>query len=694
MSWKAQLIGFVAVAFLANATVSGAGEPRPIPGTMKKLSFPDFKEFELENGMDVLVVEHHEQPVVSMYILFRVGDAHDPNGKEGLAGFTIDQLNKGTATRSALELAEWIESVGGRVGGSSSEDFSAISITVLSEYLDVAYAYLQEVVLNPVFPEEELDLLQKRVKTALELEKSQPAAVGQRYLRYATYGDHPYHKQATAATVEAITREDLKSFYNTNFVPNNVLVAVVGDVKWKNVKKSLNNHFGDWQPGTPSKITYGGAPENQGTSIALYHKTGAVQTEIFIGHLAPAATNPDWPAIIVGNRVLGGGSSARLFTNIRETKGWTYSVRSNFSREKDLGQFVVRTPVRTEVTDSVLVELMSELNRIVDEPVTQEELDDAKSYLVGNFPLAIETPGQIATQVATYKLWGLDQADLEGYRERIGAVTVADVQQAMQTYLHPDRAYIVLVGDAQVIAEKVGVVADVAMYDLDGEPFSLDLVEVEPVDYQYDTSKLVNRTTTYALTVQSMAIGEMNVTVEKTTDGGEEIIQVSSSVDGMIKLNENMTFRAADLSPLSYSAKIQMGPQTMGSEFSFTESAGTGRLQSMESPEPTEVSFDLVGGTILDGAIEYAITFLPMEAGKSYRFPIVDSQTGSVQNADVDIIEIIDVETKAGKFSVFKVKIKRADGEAYLYLDTMAPHLLVKQEVPSQGMQLELTSVE
>ena len=365
MSWKTRTIfGVTAVMVLLSfAVMVQAVEPRPEPEKIKKLSFPKFNEFDLENGMEGLVVEHHEQPVVSIYMIFKSGDAVDPAGKEALANFTIDQLNKGTETKSALELAKWIESVGGSVNSWSTGDYSAVSIGVLGEYLDVAYDYLQDIVLHPTFPQDELDLITKRIKTALELELSQPAAVGQRHFRNHVYGDHPYAKQPTVESVEAITRDDLVSFYKTNLVPNNVMIAVVGDVKWKDVRKSLKSRFGGWEPGTPQQVTYGGAPEANDTQIFLYHKTGAVQTEIFIGHLAPNALNPDWPAIVVGNRILGGGSSSRLFTNIRETKGWTYSIRTSFAREKDLGVFTARTPVRTEVTDSVLVELMSELER-------------------------------------------------------------------------------------------------------------------------------------------------------------------------------------------------------------------------------------------------------------------------------------------------------------------------------------------
>jgi hypothetical protein len=493
--------------------------------------------------------------------------------------------------------------------------------------------------------------------------------------------------------VTAITRDDVVNFYKTNFVPNNVLMSVVGDVKVKDVKKSLQKHLGAWQTGTPAQVVYSGAPEAGDTRIFLYHKTGAVQTEIFVGHLGPQPLDADWPAIGVGNRILGGGSSSRLFDNIREAKGWTYRINTSFDRRRDLGSFTARTPVRTAVTDSALVELMKEIKRIRVEPVTQQELDDAKSYLVGNFPLTIETPDQIANQIGRYKVLGLAKKDLEEYRGRIDAVTIADVQRVMEEYVHPDRAYIVLVGDANEIMKKVEPVAQVELFDIAGKPLSLELMTVQPAVYEYNTSKITQGKTTYALTAQSKAIGELKINVDKKKANGEDLIVVSTSIAGMFSMDENMEFRAKDLSPVSYKAKIQMGPRTMGSEFAFTATAGSGVVQGMESPEPKEVAFDLVGGTILDGTLMYALACLPMDVGKTYRFPVVDSQTGTLQNADAEILEKVQVETAAGKFSAFKVKIKRPDVEQFLYFDAAEPHRLVKQEIPSQALNLELTSV-
>lgn len=680
--FKGVFAGVGLVGLLVLSSPLDAKEKPPEPTKMKKLEFPEFKEFESKNGIDVLVVEHHEQPVVSIYFAFKVGDGVDPEGKEGVAGFTADQLNKGTNDKDALELASWIESVGGSVSASSQEDISVISVTLLSDYVDTAWDYLAEVVLNPTFPEKELETIRKRIKTALELELSDPDAMADRHFTELVYGDHPYGKQPTVESIESITKDDIVAFYKRNYVPNNLLVGVVGNVKWKDVRKDIDKRFGSWKEGTPDMTEYAGAPPAGATKIYLYHKPGAVQTEIRVGHLAPTAKNEDWPAITVANRILGGGADARLFMILREEKGWTYGAYSGFSKLKDLGSFTASTQVRTEVTDSALVELVHQLDRIRTEPVSAEDLKNAKDYLIGNFPIQIETPSQIAMKVGQNKLLGYDHDYLETWRERLAAVTVEDVQRVSNKYLHPDKSYIVLVGDATEIADKVGVVADVAMFDIKGESLDMAAMSVDPVNYQYDTSVLTNMRATYELTYQTMNLGDLNVTVANNG----QVVEVTSTMQGMIKLDEKLQMRTDDLSPISYRREMMTPGGAVGAEFDFTATAGSGVVRLPNESEPKQVTFELVDGTIIDGAVDLAISCLPLEVSGKYRFPVIDSQTGSLVNINAEVMEIVAVETAVGAYETYKVRLSRPDGEQYYYFGKEAPHLLVKMEVPAQGL--------
>ncbi|MDH5627300.1 MAG: insulinase family protein, partial [Candidatus Krumholzibacteria bacterium] len=471
-----RMIGALLVLMVAglHASALAAKQEPPAPEPMKKMSFPAYSEMKLKNGLEVVVVEHHEQPVASLWLAFRAGSTLDPEGKSSLASFTGTLLNKGTRSRDSKALAEWIESVGGSVNVNVDEDDTVIAISLLSEYLPTAYEYLADIVLNPTFPEDELSEERKRAITGIEFEKSDPNAMADRHFHGVVYGKHPYAIRPTTDTVEDVSREDVVAFHARNYVPNNALLFVVGDVKDKQVKKDAEKYFGSWKAGTPDKPQYAAPPERTAKNISLYHRPGSVQTNVYIGHLGLKPTDPDWPAVTVANRVLGGGASGRLFMNIREDKGWTYGAYSNWTKPLDAGYFRATANVRTEVTDSSLTEMLAEITRIVDQPVDADELESAKSYLVGNFPTTIETPSQIAAQIGQVKLLGLDKSYLENYRKYIATVTAADAQAAMQKHLHPDRLAVVLVGDATEIKDKVEPIASVALYDIEGNAISLD----------------------------------------------------------------------------------------------------------------------------------------------------------------------------------------------------------------------------
>jgi zinc protease len=688
---KNMLAMISAVAVLALAVAPYAQEAPPPPEKIKKLSFPSYKEGTLKNGMELLVVEHREQPLVTIYLVFRAGDALDPEGKESLASFTIDQLNKGTQSKTALELAQWIESVGGSVAAFSDADYSAIYVSILSEYIDVAYQYLQDIVTNSTFPEEELEITRERIKTALELERSDPAAMAARHFSAAVYGEHPYGKSPTVKTVTEITRDDVVAFCEKNYVPNNMILGVVGDTKWSDVKKAAEKYFGHLEPGTPGDVTYTEPGKLSKTEIFLYHRPGAVQSEIRIGHAVMKAENPDWPAVTVGNRILGGGSDARLFMNLREEKGWTYGAYSSFVREKDYGYFQARAAVRTEVTDSAVTEFMKEIKRIKSEPVPPEDLENAKAYLVGNFPLQIETPEQIAGKIVQYKVLGLGKKEMETYRDKVAAVTADDVSRVMDQHILPGNSYIVVVGDAIAVYDKLGKIAPVKLFDIDGEPVTYASLAVQAVDYAYDASKLRDMKATYSLVVQTMPIGDLNVTLErKKGEGGDEIIQVSSVISGMITLNENATFRASDFAPISFKSAFEAMGQSMSTDVVYTESKCAGKHKGAGSDEVKDVEVDLIDGVILDDAIEFAIASLPLELGATYRFPTVDVESGKLQNIDVEVMEEVALKTPAGDYGTYKVKVTNPEAEAFLYLDKNAPHLLIKQEVPSQALIIEL----
>jgi predicted Zn-dependent peptidase len=686
---RIRMIGALLVMLVTGITAAPqAKEAPPAPEPLKKLSFPDYSEMKLKNGLEVVVVEHHEQPVASLWLAFRAGSTLDPEGKSSLASFAGAQINKGTKTRDSKQIAEWIESVGGTVNVNTDEDDTVIAVSVLTEYLPTAYEYLADIVLNPIFPEDELEEERKRAITGIEFEKSDPDAMADRHFHTLVYGNHPYAIRPTTETVEAITRDDLVAFHQRNYVPNNALLFVVGDVAKKQVKKDVEKHFGSWKAGTPDQPNFVAPPERTAKNIALYHRPGSVQTNVRIGQIGLRPTDPDWPAVAVANRVLGGGSSARLFMNIREDKGWTYGAYSAWTKPLDLGYFRATANCRTEVTDSTVAEMLAEVRRIVDEPIAEDELSSAKSYLVGNFPTTIETPSQIAAQVGMVKLLGLDKSYLENYRRDVSKVTAADAQAAMKKHLHPDQLAIVLVGDAVEIQEKLEPIASVALYDIEGNTVSLDELAVQGTDFDYDTAPLKNTSATYAVKYQEMNLGDMNVSLEKK---GEEFAS-SSVITGMISMSEEMTF-GGDFEPKSYKFSMMAGPQQMSAALAFENGKAIGRVEGGKDGGK-DVDVELVQGAILKNAVDLLLSTLPLETGASFKFPVLDAQSGGLENLSIEVTGEEDVMVPAGSYATYKVRVKSGDGEQIMYVQKASPHWLVKQENPSQGLNIELKSLK
>lgn len=681
------LLAVAAVSFTA-LDAAAAKESPPAPEPLKKLAFPAYSEQKLKNGLEVVVVEHHEQPVASLWLAIKAGSVLDPDGKSSLASYTGTLLNKGTTGKDSKKLAEWIESVGGSYNASTDEDGTILTISILSDYLPTAYEFLADVILHPTFPEDELEEERKRAVTGIEFEKSDPDAMADRHFNAVVYGNHPYAIRPTTETVEAVTRDDVVAFHKKNYVANNALMFVVGDVSAKQVKKDVEKFFGAWQAGTPDQPNYQASPARTAKNIALYHRPGSVQTNMQVGQLGLRPTDPDWPAVQVANRVLGGGATERLFMSLREEHGWTYGAYSGWSKPKDIGTFDAQANCRTEVTDSALTEMLVQIDRIVKEPVTEADLASAKSYIIGNFPTTIETPSQIAAQVGQVKLLGLDKSYLENYRKEVAKVTTADVQRVMKAHLHPDQLAIILVGDATLIQDTVKPIASVALYDIEGNAISMDELAVQGTDFDFDTSSLKSLTATYAVKYQEMNLGDMNVSLTK---GGSEFAS-TSTITGMITMNEEMKF-GSEFEPLAYKFSMAAGPQQMSSEMSFTDGVAKGRVEGGKEGGK-DVDLPLVKGAILKSSVDFLISTLPLETGKTFKFPVLDAQSGGLENVTIEVLGEEDLMVPAGSFSTYKIKIKSGDGEQVMYVQKTAPRYLVKQEVPSQGLNIELKSMK
>jgi predicted Zn-dependent peptidase len=446
---------------------------KPAAGPTPALKLPEMQKASLTNGLQIVVVEHHELPVVQMQLLINTGSVVDPAEKAGVASLTARLLNEGTAKRTSLQIADELAFLGSMIGASAAYDASQMTMLTLKGHLAATMEIFADVLLNPTFPQQEYDRVQKEVLTSLLQQKDQPTIVANNAFNTLLYGvTHPYGKQigGTEKSVKSITADDLKNFYSTNYRPNNATLIVVGDITSNEIKKLAEEHLGKWEKKSVPAATVGKSPKRMMQQIYLIDKPKAAQSEIRVGHVGVPRLTPDFFALQVLNTILGGQFTSRLNLNLREDKGYTYGARSGYNYRKAAGPFFASAAVKTEVTDSSVIEFMKELNRMCTENVTEKEIEFAKASLIRSLPATFETPAQIAGQVGNLVLYGLPGNYYNTYMQNIQAVTIQDVRRAAEKYIRPNEAAIVIVGDVSVIKpglEKLPY-GKITMCDADG----------------------------------------------------------------------------------------------------------------------------------------------------------------------------------------------------------------------------------
>jgi zinc protease len=443
----------------------------PLPKPEKTISFPKYAAHDLPNGLRVLVIEHHKLSIVSLRFLVKSGSAEDGD-LPGLASLTAELLTKGTTTRSALQIAEEIDYVGGQLVSGSDWDATYTSATVLKKHLGIGLSLVADVTLNPTFLEEEIERTRQQRLTALLQRRDDADYLAEAEFNTAVFADHPYARPqiGTEGSVKALARGDFLRFHKTYFVPNNTLLAVVGDITSDEIMPRIEESFGSWEHHPHSPESIGSPVDLEESSIYVVDKPGAVQSAIRVGHVGIARKCEDFVSVVVLNTVLGGYFNSRMNANLRESKGYTYGAHTTFDVRRFRGPFIASVDVRNEVTDSAIIEVRYELERIRKDPVTAEELDMVKRFLVGSFPLQLETPSQIAGKVIDLELYDLPRDFYDTFNDHVGRTTADDLLRTAQKYLHPDRLAIVVSGSSKEIASKLEKFGLVKIVDVDGKP--------------------------------------------------------------------------------------------------------------------------------------------------------------------------------------------------------------------------------
>ena len=425
--------------------------PKPAPAPAFNLG--EYVSFELDNGLNVIVVENHKLPVVSYQLFIDRGPLKEGD-IAGISSITGQMLQTGTDNRTKEEIDEKLDFIAASLNTSSSGFFASSLKKHSQELLDIA----TDVLYHPSFPESEFDRIIQTTKSGLAFQKSDPNAISSNVGNAVLYGkDHPYGEFTTEESVDAITLDDVRDFYKNYYFPNVAYLIVVGDITTAEARSQAQKYFGHWKrktdfsPLIPDFVN----PPSENT-VSFVNKDGAVQSVITVEQTTDYKPNAeDRMAASVMNTILGGYFGSRLNKNIREDKGYTYGIRSSLSPDRYIGGFSVSASVRNEVTDSTLTEIFNELRAIREEPVSEKELELVKNVQTGQFARGLENPQTIAQYALNIARYDLPKDYYETYLARLEKLTPEDIQQAAKKYIHPDRMQIIVVGNESSVAKKL-----------------------------------------------------------------------------------------------------------------------------------------------------------------------------------------------------------------------------------------------
>jgi len=393
----------------------------------------------LPNGMVLLVAERPTIPIVVVRLYLRAGSVYDPPDAGGLANLTADMLTRGTVKRTGPELDRAIEFVGGSLEGDAGRDGATLSLSVLKKDLQMGLELLAEVLLTPTFPDAELTRRSEEIAAAIQRSEQDPGTVAARAMALFLYPGHPYSRPVagTVESVKRLTRDQVVGFHRDNYRPDAAVIAVVGDVTRDEIRRELlSSSLGSWTAAATPRPVIPPAPASPPVESREIHRD-LTQATVSLARPGIRRDHPDYFSLVVANYVLGGGSASRLYTKVREERGLVYSVYSSLGPGRYGASYVVGLQTRLDAVDEAVRLVKEEMARMGRETVTPRELDLAKSYLIGSYPLRTDTSGKLAGLLVTVEddQLGLDWPDR--FKAGVSRVTAADVRRVAGLYMDP-----------------------------------------------------------------------------------------------------------------------------------------------------------------------------------------------------------------------------------------------------------------
>ncbi len=431
----------------------------PTPGKVRSFDFPDVDSSQLPNGLKLRIARMTRAPLVTVGVVLDAGEALLEDEIAGLAVLSGESLEGGTLQRSGAELADAMEAIGSGLSIRTGWDATTLSMTCLAERMEEGLSILTEALLQPAFPSEEIDRLKAQRLAAIRQRQMDPGSLAGDAAAHHIYSDgSPYHRPVagTESSVQGLGPDQIRGFVAGRYEPAGAGVVVVGDVEVREVEELLGSRLGGWDEKLRKADAFEAEPRAPGSRVVVVDRPGAVQSEIRIGQVGVSRATPFFFPLKVFNAVLGGAFTSRLMLNLREDKGFTYGVRSRFSHRRGPGPFGISMAVATEVTAPAVEEALKELRGLLSDGPTEGEVERARDYIAGVFPLALETTSQVAARIGEIQIYDLPDDYFRTYRDQIRRVTAESAWEAGREVIRLKDLVAVVVGDASSVEGPLG----------------------------------------------------------------------------------------------------------------------------------------------------------------------------------------------------------------------------------------------
>lgn len=466
----------IGVAVLTLAACSAGAATRRAPD-YRKLKYPPLREVKvpevtrvtLPNGMKLLLLEDHELPLVQLSARIRVGSIYEPAEKVGLADITGDVMRTGgTAAMSGDQIDEALEAMAASVETGIAEDYGWASLSVLKEDIDKTLGILADVLMHPAFPQDKIELTKIQQRSAISRRNDEPDEIASREFAKLIYGaDSVYARHTEYATIDAITRDDLVAFHQRFFGPNAMMAAVWGDFDTQEMVRKIERAFSGWEKIDATVPSMPQVDYEYVASVSLVARPDLNQSNIFLGHIGGLRNDPDYFSLVVMNQILGGGFTGRLFKNVRSRQGLAYSVFGAYGVDyAHPGMFSLGCQTKSESTVQAIQSILSEVEKMRQAEVADEELETAKESFLNSFVFNFDSGGEVVTRLLTYEYYGYPADFLIQTRERVEKVTKADVLRVARKHLHPDKVRILVVGNPEGFDKPLSTLGDMRLLDV------------------------------------------------------------------------------------------------------------------------------------------------------------------------------------------------------------------------------------